>query len=168
MNVRIGSKKDLKLAKEMLFEACFWNPTIERPDYVEFFKIPEINRILSDWGRFGDNLIIAENEQEYIGAAWYRLWTKKNPSYGFIDSETPELGMGIREEYRSQGIGRRLLLKLINTAKNDGYKALCLSVEPGNFARYLYESEGFVKVGESGTSWTYKLELYSKQKGVEI
>lgn len=161
MNFRIGTKKDLYFAKEMLFEACFWNSSIERPDYNEFFRIPEISRILSDWDRIGDRLIIVENEKENIGAAWYRLWTKENPSYGFVDSETPELGMALIPIYRSKGIGRKLLRELINNVKNDGFKALSLSVDPGNFARYFYESEGFEKVGESGTSWTYKLEIQS-------
>ena len=34
-----------------------------------------------------------------------------------------------------------------------------LSVSPSNFARSFYESEGFHKVGESGTSWTLFLQL---------
>jgi ribosomal protein S18 acetylase RimI-like enzyme len=165
MNIRNGSKKDLEFTKEMLFEACFWNLDVERPDYNEFFTIPDISRILSNWGRSGDNLIIVENEEEKIGAAWYRLWTKEKPSYGFVDAETPELGIGIKQGYRSQGIGRKLLNQLIETAKQDGFNSLSLSVDPGNFASILYESEGFKKVGESGTSWTYKLELYSKVKG---
>ena len=159
MNLRIGSKNDLEFAKEMLYEAFFWDSKMERPNFNEFFQIPEINKLLANWGKIGDKLLIAENDKENIGVAWYRLWTKENPSYGFVDAETPELGIGIREEHRSQGIGRRLLNQLIEIAKKNGFKALSLSVDPGNFARYLYESEGFEKVGESGTSWTYKLEL---------
>ena len=67
--------------------------------------------------------------------------------------------MGIVPQYRSQGIGRKLLRKLIDLARGDGFTGLSLSLDPANFARKLYESEGFVKVGKSGTSWTYKLEL---------
>jgi [ribosomal protein S18]-alanine N-acetyltransferase len=159
MHIRSGINKDIPFAKEMLFEAFFWNPSVERPDYREFFKIPEINKLLADWGRLGDMLIIAENEHENIGSAWYRLWTAEDHSYGFIDSNTPELGMGVKSDYRSKGTGRRLLRELISKAMEDGFKALSLSVDPDNFARYLYESEKFKKVGESGTSWTYKLEF---------
>ncbi len=162
MNFRIGTKKDLNFTKEMLFEACFWDATIKRHDYNEFFQIPEISKMLANWGRPGDKLIILENGKEKIGAAWYRLWTIENPSYGFVDEKTPEMGIGIWEEYRSQGLGRRLLNELIEKAKQDGFKSLSLSVDPENFARQLYESTGFVKVGESGTSWTYKLEFYSQ------
>lgn len=67
--------------------------------------------------------------------------------------------MGVKSNYRSKGTGRKLLCELIHLVKNDGFKALSLSVDPNNFARYLYESERFVKIGESGTSWTYKLEI---------
>lgn len=160
MIIKTGSKKNLEFVKEMLYEACFWNPIIERADYNEFFQIPEISRILSEWGRIGDKILIAQNEIEKIGAAWYRLWTKEKPSFGFVDEEIPELGIGIKKEYRSKGLGRKLLIQLIKTAKQDGFKSLSLSVDPENYARWLYESEGFKKVGKSGTSWTYKLELY--------
>jgi hypothetical protein len=34
-----------------------------------------------------------------------------------------------------------------------------VSVSPSNYARPFYESEGFHKVGESGTSWTLLLQL---------
>lgn len=143
----------------MLFEAFFWNPDINRPDFSEFMRLPEPDKLLSGWGRTGDKLIIAENEKDYIGAAWYRLWTEQNHFYGFVDSKTPELGIGIRKGYRSQGIGRMLLRQLIKTAEKEGYRALSLSVDPENFARYLYESAGFLKVEKSGTSWTYKLDM---------
>lgn len=159
MILRQVNNEDLLFTKEMLFEAFFWDQNMERPDYKDFFRIPEINKLLTGWGREGDKLTILKNKQEYIGAAWYRLWTEENHSYGFIDSKTPELGMGVKSNYRSKGIGRKLLRELINGAKMDGFRALSLSVDPNNFARLLYESEGFIKVGESGTSWTYKLNI---------
>ena len=159
MQFRVGSKEDLKFIKEMLFEACFWNPNMLRPEMEQFFKNEDICKLISNWGRIGDRVVIVEDAQDLIGVAWYRLWTEDNHSYGFIDAHIPELGIGIRPEHRSKGIGRMLLRKLISMARDDGFRALSLSVDPNNFARILYESEGFVKVGESGTSWTCKLEL---------
>ncbi len=67
--------------------------------------------------------------------------------------------MGLRKEYRSQGVGRKLLRALLETARQQNITALSLSVDPNNFALRLYESEGFVKVGASGTSWTLRLIL---------
>lgn len=159
MRFRLGNNQDIGFIKEMLFEAFFWNPHFSRPDIDDFFNSKKIHKLISGWGRFGDRVVIAEDEQNFIGAAWFRVWTDSNHSYGFIDSNIPELGIGIRSEYRSKGIGRLLLKKLISVAGDDGFIALSLSVDPSNFALKLYESAGFVKVGESGTSWTYKLDL---------
>jgi ribosomal-protein-alanine N-acetyltransferase len=142
----------------MLFEAFFWNPEIPRPSMDNFSRSRGIKKLLKNWGRPGDRAVVAEIDGSPVGAAWYRLWTESDHSYGFIHPDIPELGMAIVAEYRSRGYGRRLLKKLIDLADEDGYVALSLSVDPANFARKLYESEGFVKVGESGTSWTYKLE----------
>ena len=159
MQLRLGNKKDLKFIKEMLFEAFFWNTRMSRPDFEEFFTNREFQKLLSNWGRFGDRVVIAEDKSIPVGVAWYRLWTESDHSYGFIDSNIPEIGIALELEYRSKGIGRILLKKLINIAREYRFTALILSVDPGNFACKLYESEGFIKVGESGTSWTYKLKL---------
>ena len=159
MKIRKARKTDLPFLKEMLFEAFFWNPDLDRPDYDEFFQQPEFNKLLSGWGRSGDMAVIAEIENEPVGAAWYRFWTEKNHSYGFVDSETPELGMAVKNKFRSQGIGRALLRELIEIARNEGIKTVSLSVDPDNYACKLYGSEGFIKIGESGTSWTLLLYL---------
>jgi GNAT superfamily N-acetyltransferase len=158
MQIRTGNHQDLPFIKRMLFEAFFWNPEIPRPSMDDFFRSGEIKKLLANWGRPGDRAIIAEIDKKPVGAAWFRLWTESDHSYGFIHPDIPELGMAIVGEYRTRGYGRKLLKKLIDLADEDGYVALSLSVDPANFARKLYESEGFVKVGESGTSWTYKLE----------
>ena len=52
-----------------------------------------------------------------------------------------------------------LLIALIGRARVEGFPALSLSVDPSNPSRSLYESLGFQKVGESETSWTYRLPL---------
>ena len=159
MRIRSGNSRDIEFIKQMLIEACFWNPRIPRPDMKEFFKNREIGKLVSGWGRTGDRAVIAEIDRRPSGAAWFRLWTESDHSYGYVSSDIPELGLGIVPQYRSQGIGRKLLRKLIDLARGDGFTGLSLSLDPANFARKLYESEGFVKAGESGTSWTYKLEL---------
>lgn len=159
MTIRAGAREDLPFLAQMLFEAFFWNPKHSRPELSEFMQHPEFRKLLADWGRVGDNAVIAEENEVSIGAAWYRLWTEENHSYGFVDSETPELGMAVRASHRRKGAGRLLLRGLIAAARDEGFRALSLSVAPSNFARQLYESEGFIKVGESGTSWTMRLVL---------
>lgn len=159
MTLRPATPDDVPLLEAMQFEAFFWNPTTPRPPADAFLARPEFHRLLAGWGRPGDYAVVAEQGETPIGAAWYRLWTDDDHSYGFVDAETPELGIGVRAGYRSKGVGRALMRALIAAARNDGIRALSLSVDPSNFARTLYESMGFIKVGASGTSWTYLLEI---------
>jgi ribosomal protein S18 acetylase RimI-like enzyme len=150
---------DRAFLEEMLFEAFFWNPAWSRPPLGEFREQPEFAKLLAGWGRPGDRGVLAEEQGTRIGAAWFRLWTPEFHSYGFVDAETPELGIAVVSARRSKGVGRTLLRALIEIARRDGHRALSLSVSPSNYARAFYEAEGFHKVGESGTSWTLMLRL---------
>lgn len=154
LQIRRGTSRDLVLLERMLFEAFFWQPDQERPDAAEFLQQPQISRLLQDWGRPGDAAVVAQVDGREVGAAWCRLWTDSDHSYGFVNAQTPELGIALEHDFRGQGIGRMLLRSLSSHTRKEGFSALSLSVAPDNFARRLYESEGFVKVGESGTSWT--------------
>lgn len=157
VEMRQASADDVRFMQQMLFEAFLWDPDEARQEVGEFLRSTEFVKLLAGWGRPGDRCLIAELSGIPVGAAWFRLWTEENHSYGFVDDATPELGIAVVESHRSMGIGRALLGDLIETAKRDGFHGLSLSVDPANYARNLYESLGFTKVGESGTSWTYLL-----------
>jgi len=159
MEIRAGTAADIPFLEQMLFEAFFWNGDTPRPVFAMFREQPEFSTLLAQWGRAGDRARIASAKGAPIGAAWFRLWTPENHSYGFVDALTPELGLAVAATHRGKGVGRALLQALVRLARDDGYPALSLSVSPDNPARRLYESEGFRRVGESGTSWTYLLVL---------
>jgi ribosomal protein S18 acetylase RimI-like enzyme len=89
-----------------------------------------------------------------VGAAWYRTFTEASHGYGFVAEDVPELSIAVIASRRREGIGRRLLVHLINASVGQGYPALSLSVREANPARRLYESVGFVPVEEHGSSWT--------------
>jgi GNAT superfamily N-acetyltransferase len=161
---RLGTPADLPVIEAMLFEAFFWSLTYERPAFEEFRQHPEFQKLVANWGRPGDQAVIADWQGRPVGAAWYRFWSQACHSYGFVNDETPEVGIGVQTDYRGRGIGRALLHHLITEARRSGVVALSLSVDPKNVARQLYESEGFVKVGESGTSWTLICRLISPAK----
>lgn len=100
------------------------------------------------WGRAGDVAIIAEDVRSggFAGAAWLRLFTVDDPSYGFVDEATPELGIGIRLAYRGQRLGGRLMDAMLEIAA-ETYPQVCLSVEDQNErAIKLYRSRGFKEV----------------------
>lgn len=157
--IRAGDAASVAFLERMLFEAFFWSPLAERPAFETFRADPEFIKLLAGWGRRGDRAVIADDAGVPVGAAWYRLWTPALHSYGFVDADTPELAIGVAASHRSQRVGRALLDAVIADARREGHPALSLSVSPDNFARRLYESAGFVKVGESGTSWTLMRSL---------
>jgi ribosomal protein S18 acetylase RimI-like enzyme len=154
LTIRSGLIQDIDFLEQMLYEAFFWNPQQARPEFELFRSESEFKKQLANWGKPGDCSLIAEKDHLPAGAAWYRFWTEENHSYGFISDHIPELGIAVGKAFRSQGIGRALLRNLMKVAKQEGLEALSLSVDPNNYALILYESEGFKKVGESGTSWT--------------
>jgi ribosomal protein S18 acetylase RimI-like enzyme len=83
-----------------------------------------------------------------------------NKGYGFVDSETPELGMAVLSHFRQQGLVLRLMKEIMKQARFDGYHSLSLSVNPENQAAVrLYRKVGFVYYGVSGTFWTMKLNI---------
>ncbi len=154
MRIRASVISDRPFLEEMLFDAFFWKADVARPPLSRFREEPAFASIFDAWGRPGDRALIATSDDLRLGAAWFRLWTPELHSYGFVAADTPEIGMAVAATHRSRGVGRALLRALIETARADGHPALSLSVSPENPARGLYESEGFRKVGESGTSWT--------------
>jgi len=153
---------DLDFLREMLLEAFYWESGIRSSLRAQWLQDPEFQKWTASWSRFGDRLIVAEHDGERVGAGWYRLWTEETHSYGFVDVETPELGLGVAREHRGRGVGTALMKELILAARVDRFSGLSLSVDPRNPARRIYESLGFRRVGASGTSWTYRLRIDSE------
>jgi GNAT superfamily N-acetyltransferase len=79
-----------------------------------------------------------------------RDFTADAPGYGFVSEDIPELGIGVVEGRRGEGIGRALMNGIIAAAKG----GLSLSVEDDNPAVELYRKSGFVPVGRVGNSTT--------------
>src|SRR5689334_22570076 len=133
--IRNGTSRDLPFLEEMLFEAFFWNSEVDRPSLIEARCRPEFSNLLADWGRPGDVVLVAERNGAAAGVAWFRLWTATAHSYGFVDEETPELGIAVVPGLRGHGIGRSLLRALIESAAKGRFPGLSLSVDPANPAR---------------------------------
>ena len=122
--------------------------------------------------------------QEYVKIHLDKF-TKIRPPKGIIyivESEGKTIGMGalspldkgvgeikrmyIRPEYRGKGIGRTLLTKLLNKAKEFGYTSLCLeSQDFMTVAHKLYKSMGFQETDAYPSRETpdwYPYNLYMK------
>jgi ribosomal protein S18 acetylase RimI-like enzyme len=160
--LRDAGHGDEPFLRKMMYEAAAWNPDWPHEEVIEALSNPILARYIDGWRRPGDAGVIAERAGEAVGAAWYRLFTADAPGYGFVDERTPELGLAVVPLYRRHGVGTALLDALIDRAREDGYPALSLSVEPSNRSRLMYERAGFEKVGEFGGSWTMRLDLASR------
>jgi len=135
---------DAAFLREMLFESAYWRPNRPRPSLDEGMARPDLAKVLAGWGRTGDFAMVAtDGAGERIGAAWMRLWTAQDHARGFVDEQTPELGIGVRKEFRRHGVGTALLLAVLGHAREDGVPRVSLSVEIENVARLLYERFGF-------------------------
>jgi GNAT superfamily N-acetyltransferase len=137
----------------MLGEAAVWRPDKPTPTADQVLADPRYAMYLAGWPRQGDYGLVAEQDGP-LGAAWYRTYTEAIHGHGFIAPDVPELSIAVVASRRLEGIGRRLLIDLINASVGQGYPALSLSVAEENPARGLYESVGFVAVEKHGSSWT--------------
>lgn len=133
---------------EMLYQSIYFPEGQHAPSREIILKEPNIEKYLKNWGGNDDHALIAlDGENNPVGAVWIRLLERENAGYGFIDDDTPELGMAIMSQHRGQGIGKILLLEMISFARSIGYTALSLSVDPqNNTALQLYEKRGFQKL----------------------
>jgi len=142
--IRRARPDDAEFLREMLFEAAYWRVAMPRPTIEQALARPELAKVLDGWGRPGDLAMVATDGQgERFGAAWIRLWTRGNHLRGFVDEQAPELGIGVRKEFRRHGVGTALLLAVLGRAREDGVPRVSLSVEIENVARLLYERFGF-------------------------
>jgi GNAT superfamily N-acetyltransferase len=122
-----------------------------------------LGHYIAGWPRNGDCGVVAELDSP-IGAAWCRLLPTDDPGYGFVDPETPEVTIGVVASHRRTGVGRLLLTDLIETARSNGYRAMCLSVEEDNYACRLYQAVGFRSVGRVHNAWTMVMELHRRSE----
>ena len=152
--IRPGGPQDVPFMRDMLRHAYYW-----RVDRVSSSGEPPVRRYVERWGRPGDTALIAIQDFQRVGAAWYRLFTSENPGYGFVDEETPELSIAIVPSRRGSGLGSELLDALLERARAEGYHAVSLSVEQGSPAIGLYERHGFNQVGEDDGGVTMRSEL---------
>lgn len=149
--IRTAEPDDIELLKEALYISVVWDEE-EPSGFEQVVGHPELAQYWENWGRPGDLGVVAERDGQYVGAAFGRLFTEDRPSYGFVDEQTPEVGIGIIEDERGKGLGRQMMLQLEELYQEFGCRRLSLSVNFTNPARHLYESLGYTKVGQDENS----------------
>jgi ribosomal protein S18 acetylase RimI-like enzyme len=153
VRVRPAAAEDFTFLATMLGEAAVWRPDKPIPTADQVLADPRYSMYLAGWPRRGDYGLVAEQDGP-VGAAWFRTFTEASHGHGFVAEDVPELAIAVIASRRHEGIGRRLLVALIEASVAHGYPATSLSVARDNPARGLYESCGFVAVDMIGSSWT--------------
>ncbi|MGQ0825641.1 MAG: GNAT family N-acetyltransferase [Actinomycetota bacterium] len=159
---RLSTRADPTFLAEMLYEAVYWrdDSAEERPPLDALLAQPETARYVDGWGRPGDLAVLAlDRRDEPVGAAWHRQFSAREPGYGFVADEIPEVSMAVYPEFRGQGVGSLLLGSLIARAHSNAQPALSLSVARDNRARRLYARHGFEVHAEHGDAFTMLLTI---------
>ncbi len=110
-------------------------------------------RYAANWGQNGDTGFVAYTEKQSmtkgrfstIGAAWLRSCLKVEKRFGYAENSIAELAMAVIPEYRGQGIGTDLLMRVLKSVE-ENCAAVSLNVRSDNPAVALYQRSGFVKV----------------------
>lgn len=147
--LRRATALDLPFMEEVFVITADWNP--ENAKGADFWRADvTFQQYIGGFPRTTDLGFIAEREGHDVGAVWWRYFTADEPGYGYVADDIPELGIGVVEGRRGEGIGRALMNGIISAATGP----LSLSVEDGNPAVELYRKSGFVPVGRVGNSTT--------------
>lgn len=159
MALRLADASDFAALERMLLEAVNRSPVPEPLTLEQLRENDMLVRYVEGWLRNGDAGVIAEEADGVLGAAWFRLFRRDRPGFGFIDESIPEVSVAVTSAWRGRGVGSRLLAALIEIGREWDIDGLSLSVESRNRAVRLYRTLGFVLAIENNSSYTMRLEL---------
>lgn len=161
VRLRPLTEDDVELLKLALYLAVAWNPEGAYPPYSsELLDHPDLVAYHAGWGRGGDLGFVAEEDGEFVGLVFCRLFTDDDHGRGYVDAETPELGVAVVDGHRGQGVGTTLMNALAGRAAEEGIDRISLSVEAANPARRLYERLGYRQVKEDEGGFVMVLDLH--------
>ena len=151
--LRKSKPSDLQFLREMLYEAVFWRANPNSPSFENGLGNPGVSNALVDWGeREGDAAVIALVDSMPAGAAWYRFYTDDNCIRGYINHTIPTIVIAAHNNYRRQGIGKKMIEWLIEHASQHDIQELSLMVSKDNHAVRLYRKCGFLEYADTGDS----------------
>ena len=154
-NIRDIKENETDLLKDFLYEAIFIPEGVEPPDK-DIIEKPELRVYTDGFGsNKGDYCLVAETDDKVVGAVWTRIMN----DYGHVDDDTPSFAISLYKEYRGQGIGTQLMVKMLELLKENGYKRASLAVQKANYAVKMYEKVGFKIVDENEEEYIMVCEL---------
>lgn len=153
--IRTLKRNETGLLKDFLYEAIFIPEGTEAPER-DIIEKPELRVYTDDFGsRRGDYCLVADFGGKIVGAVWTRIMN----DYGHVDDETPSFALSLYREYRGQGVGTQLMVKMLELLKRQGYKRASLAVQKANYAVKMYQNVGFKTVNENEEEYIMVCEL---------
>ena len=156
MTIRPITPDETPLIAEALLRTVRWReeePTLGLEELLA--HAPRAAVYLDDFGRVGDAALIATEDGQTQGLAWYRQLPSDQPGYGFVHETIPEVGIAVWPAFRRRGIGGKLLDALKIHAAREGFSQLSLSVSAENeSALALYAAHGFRESRREGIAIT--------------
>jgi RimJ/RimL family protein N-acetyltransferase len=129
---------------------ALWDPPPAGPRPVEVLQNPNVRIYVEDWGKPSDVGVVAQVDGVDAGACWMRL-LPENVGLGYVDLETPQLGIALDAPFQHRGFGAPMMKAALDAAREHGYKRVALTVHPENPAIRVYERCGFRKIGLRNT-----------------
>lgn len=146
---------EIALLKDFLYEAIFIPEGVESPER-DIVEKQELRVYTDNFGsRKGDNCLVADFRGKVVGAVWTRIMD----DYGHVDDDTPSFAISLYKEYRGQGIGSQLMVKMLELLKWQGYRKASLAVQKANYAVKMYKNVGFKTVDENAEEYIMVCEL---------
>jgi ribosomal protein S18 acetylase RimI-like enzyme len=159
LKIRAIAKGELLFLEEYFYQSLFV-PEGDPPFPRSILDEAHLAKYIQYWGsRPEDICLLAEVEDEIVGACWGRRFNADEKGYGFVNEASPEIGIAISQEYRGQGIGTQLLNAIFEAYRTLGILQLSLSVDKRNRAVHLYKKLGFQIVKEAENAFTMLKEL---------
>ena len=153
--IRSLRKDETELLKGFLYEAISLPEGTEAPEK-DIVEKPELRVYTDDFGgRKGDNCLVADLGGKVIGAVWTRIMN----DYGHVDDDIPSFAISLYKEYRGQGIGSQLMVKMLELLRQQGFEKASLAVQKANYAVKIYKNVGFRTVDENAEEFIMVCEL---------
>ncbi len=144
--IRRLNKSEVSLLKEFTYLAVYVPQGVIIPPK-SIVELPELRVYYQDFGKqAGDVCLVAEADNKIVGAVWTRIVN----DFAHIDDNTPSLAIAVAKESRGKGVGTRLLNKMLDVLKDEGFLSVSLSVQKENFAVKMYKRAGFEVVKDNG------------------
>lgn len=159
LKIRRLQGEEVKLLERFLYNAIYQREG-DKPLPYDIIYEPELIGYIADFGRLDDRCLVAEINNEVVGAVWCRIFRGDFRGYGFIDDRTPELSISVLKSHRGMGIGRQLMTEILRVLSEEGYDKVSLSVQKENYVTMLYKSFGFEVIKESDEGYIMKYDLH--------